>query len=72
MGKSPNTWRSIPALAERCNAGAAKPTFTSHALRHLVRNANRNGLAPHIRRIGRKILIDETGFLAWLDGKEIA
>jgi hypothetical protein len=30
-------WRSIPALAERLNAGASRPTLTSHALRHYVR-----------------------------------
>lgn len=60
-------WRSIPALAERINAGADHPTMTEHALRHYVRNARSNGLAPHIRRLGRKILINEAGFLAWLD-----
>lgn len=59
-------WRSIPALAERLNSGARRETFSAHALRHLVRNAARNGLAPSVRRIGRKILIDETGFLVWL------
>ena len=59
-------WRSIPALAERLNAGARQETFSAHALRHLVRNAARNGLASSVRRIGRKILIDETGFLVWL------
>ncbi len=65
---TPNLWRSIPAIAERINAGADKPTFSTHALRHLVRNADRNGLAPHIRRIGRKILLNEQGFIDWLDG----
>jgi hypothetical protein len=59
-------WRSIPALAERLNAGARLETFSAHALRHLVRNAARNGLAPFVRRIGRKILIDEVGFMVWL------
>ena len=62
-------WRSVAALAERLNDGAERPTFTTHALRHYARNADSNGLAPHIRRIGRKLLIDETGFRAWLNGR---
>lgn len=61
------TWRSIPALAERINDGASRPTLTTHALRHYVRNADSNGLAPHVRRLGRKILINESGFLDWLN-----
>lgn len=65
---STSTWRSIPALAERINTGASHPTLTTHALRHYVRNADSNGLAPHIRRLGRKILVDEQGFLEWLEG----
>jgi len=64
-------WRSIPALAERLNAGARHETFSAHALRHLVRNGERNGLAPHVRRIGRKVLVDEVGFLAWLTNFQV-
>ncbi len=60
-------WRSIPALAERINAGATHLTFTTHSIRHYVRNADKNGLAPHVRRLGRKVLINESGFLQWLD-----
>lgn len=65
----PNDYRAIVPLAERLNAGATHPTFTSHAIRHYVRNCGTNGLAPHVRRIGRKILVSESGFLAWLDSK---
>jgi hypothetical protein len=60
-------WRSIPALAERINAGATRPTMTTHAIRHYVRTAAENGLAPHVRRLGRKVLVDERGFMRWLD-----
>ncbi len=28
-----------------------------------------NGLAPHIKRINRKILIDVDGFISWIDGQ---
>jgi hypothetical protein len=62
-------WRSIPALADALNAGASRPVFTHNSLRHYVRFAQMNGLAPHIRRLGRKILIDEIGFRNWIDGQ---
>lgn len=63
----PSPWRSIPALAERLNAGAKHPTLTAHAIRHYVRRADKNGLQPHVRRLGRKLLVNEAGFIAWLD-----
>ncbi|MGB5833433.1 MAG: hypothetical protein WBG92_15755 [Thiohalocapsa sp.] len=66
MPEAPIQWRSIPALAERINAGAKHPTLSSHAIRHYVRRANENGLAPHIRRLGRKLLVNEAGFIDWL------
>ena len=66
---TPSPWRSIEALAERLNSGAKHPTLTGHAIRHHVRNADQNGLAPHVRRLGRKILTNEPGFLNWLEGQ---
>lgn len=67
-------YRSISALCERLNSGANHPTLTEHAARHYVRHADENGLAPHIRRLGRKILISESGFYEWLEsqGREAA
>lgn len=66
---TPNPWRSVEALAERINAGASHPTMTPHAIRHYIRNADSNGLAPHVRRLGRKILVNESGFLDWLQSR---
>jgi len=60
-------WRAIPALVEILNRGADTQTFTDHAIRHYVRHAAENGLAPHVRRLGRKILVSESGFHAWLN-----
>ena len=62
-------WRSVAALADALNGGAKVQTFTVHAIRHYVRFAEKNGLAPHVRRIGQKILIDETGFRGWIDAQ---
>jgi len=36
-------------------------------LRHLIFNAKQNGFDSVIRRVGRRILIDEQAFLKWVD-----
>ena len=67
-------WRSVTALADSLNGGSKVQTFTVHAIRHYVRYSADNGLSPHVRRIGSKILIDEHGFRAWIDaqGRQVA
>jgi len=74
-GKSLNiSWLTIKLLAE------AEPSFTELAIRNYVFKANSrksskgtipgNGLAPHIRRVGAKVLINHGGFLSWIAGGE--
>lgn len=36
-------------------------------LRHLIFHAERNGFNKVLRRVGRRVLIDETAFFAWVD-----
>ena len=36
-------------------------------LRHLLFHADRNGFDAVVRRVGRRVLIDETAFFAWVD-----
>jgi hypothetical protein len=38
-------------------------------LRHLVFNAKTNGFDACIRRVGRRVLIDEAAFFAWADAQ---
>lgn len=67
-----HSWLTIKLLAE------LEPSFTESALRYYVFNAAPrqtskgsipgNGLSPHIRRIGSKVLINHGGFLSWIDG----
>lgn len=54
---------SIRQLTER------HPGFTEPSLRWLVFNARGNGLLASgaIVRIGRRVLIDEVKFLAWVE-----
>ena len=36
-------------------------------LRHLIFNASKNGFDKVIRRVGRRVLIDEQAFYIWVD-----
>jgi len=36
-------------------------------LRHLIFNARTNGFDAVIRRVGRRVLIDEAAFFVWVD-----
>jgi len=43
------------------------PAFSEASLRYHIFNEKNNGLSVAIKRIGRKILIDEQAFFLWLD-----
>jgi hypothetical protein len=68
------SWLTVKLLSQ------AEPAFTPASIRNLVflatdRKTSKgiikgNGLAPHIRRIGAKVLINHAGFLAWIDSQE--
>jgi hypothetical protein len=67
-------WLTVKLLSQ------ATPAFSAAAIRNLVFNAadrktskgiiKGNGLAPHIRRVGAKVLINHAGFLSWIDAQE--
>ena len=38
-------------------------------LRHLIFHAKSNGFEAVIRRVGRRVLIDEVAFFEWVDRK---
>jgi len=69
------TWLTVKLLAR------AEPSFTESAIRNYVFNAKTrksskgeisgNGLEPHIRRVGSKILINHGGFLSWIANQSI-
>lgn len=43
--------------------------FTIPMLRYYVLHAHKNGLAPAIRRLGRKVLIRRDLFVKWLENQ---
>ncbi len=38
-------------------------------LRHLIFNADSNGFDAVVRRVGRRVLVDEAAFFAWVDAQ---
>ena len=68
-------WMTVKLLAEY------EPAFTCSSIRNLIfQSEDRktalgvvkgNGLAPAIRRVGSKVLINHEAFLAWIDEKGV-
>ena len=61
----------MPVLSTVNQFSAKQPAFTLGGLRSLIFNENSNGLAKSgaIVRIGRKVLIDEAKFFAWVESQ---
>lgn len=57
-----------PSLHTVAQMAARQPAFSQASLRHWIFHADENGLAKSgaLIRLGRKILIDEARFLAWV------
>lgn len=43
------------------------PAFSEAALRYYIFNEKQNNLSDAIRRIGRKVLINEDAFFQWIE-----
>lgn len=41
-------------------------------LRHLIFHANKNGFDRVVRRVGRRVLIDEAAFFSWVDAQGVS
>ena len=54
-------WATAKVLAHQM-----RDAFTEPSIRWHIFNAKQNGLHPHIRRIGRKVLINVAGFRQWI------
>jgi hypothetical protein len=48
------------------------PAFTEPSLRWLLFNRETNGLNAAVVQLGRKLLIDEQAFVAWLRSRKAA
>lgn len=43
------------------------PWLTEGGLRHFLFHMKQNGLCKAVRKMGRKVLIDEVAFFAWIE-----
>jgi hypothetical protein len=43
------------------------PAFTQNSLRWIIFNSKFNGATRFILKVGRKILIDDDGFIEWIN-----
>lgn len=43
------------------------PAFTVGSLRWLIANKDRNGFASVMRKVGKRILVNEAAFVAWIE-----
>ena len=48
---------------------ASCPALTKDSLKKMMFHSRTNGLEVHLVRLGRRVLIDEQGFLDWLRGR---
>jgi hypothetical protein len=62
---SSTTFRLIPVM----DWAKHHPWPPVGGLRHLIFNAKSNGFDAVVRRIGRRVLIDEVKFFAWVEQK---
>ena len=46
---------------------AKHPAFTEKALRNIIFYENHNGFHTCVRRVGRKVLINEPDFITWVE-----
>lgn len=63
LGNTKPEWASPKKLSIEEDA------FSEASIRWHIFNAKRNGLEPHIRRIGRKVLVNIAGFRAWIENQ---
>lgn len=62
--ETPTAARKLIPLSKWNETHSYPPTGT---LRHLVFNCETNGFDRCVRRLGRRILIDEAAFFEWID-----
>jgi hypothetical protein len=58
-----------PEWATPKNLAAMEPAFSEASIRWHLFNARRNGLETHIRRVGRKVLVNVAGFRSWINSQ---
>ena len=61
----------MPSYLTVKQMAAKHPAFSESSLRYLIFNETKNGIDRAIKRVGRKILINEALFFEWLEGQDV-
>jgi len=62
---------SVPSVLTVKLFSEKHPAFSQASIRHLIFHARSNGFERCLRRAGRKILILESEFFAWLNDQKL-
>ncbi len=60
---------SVPTLLTVKQFNQKHPAFPIGGLRHHIFHEHQNGFSMCVRRIGRRVLIDEQAFFEWVDAQ---
>lgn len=63
---------TIPTLLTVRQFAERHTAFSQASLRYLIFNASTNGMTKCLRRIGRRVLIDETKFFECIEQQQAA
>jgi hypothetical protein len=58
---------SIMSFSTVKQASQKFPAFSENSLRWIIFNSKLNGATSFIRKVGRKILIDDDAFVSWIN-----
>ena len=61
--------QELPTLLTVRQFSKKYPAFPEGGLRYNIFNAEKKGFSQCVRRIGRKVLIDETAFFSWIEAQ---
>lgn len=61
MAAASKSFMTVKQLAEKY------PAFTVGSIRWAIFNQGTNGFAPVIRKLGKKIVLDEEEFVRWIE-----
>lgn len=69
-GNRPKAAPATPRLITVTQWPQLHPWPSVAGLRWLIFNASRNGFDSVVKRVGRRVLIDEAAFFAWVDAQD--
>jgi hypothetical protein len=70
MNESKEAHLSLNEFSSPQNIVSKNPSITLGQLRTWLQRRQENGLAPHVKKLGKRILIHESGLAQWINGHD--